>query len=106
MKLRVVTESTQSLQLLAIAALVFAAYVYVQRIYFNSHIGKLPAFHKAISSEAHRKQYLKSAKTLYQEGYEKVNAIVVLSSYSTDELKVQRLGVEGNIRRRIPPSRH
>jgi hypothetical protein len=87
MEIQTIAESTHALQVLAIAAILFAAYVSVQRIYLNSHIQRLPAFHNAISSEAHRKQYLKSAKRLYREGYEKVNANVVLSSYWTDELK-------------------
>jgi len=106
MEIQTFTDLTHRLQLLAITALVIIACVYLSQIRYNSHIAKLPAFHNAISSETHRKQYLKSAKRMYKEGYEKVHSILVLLSYSTDDIQVQRLGLEGNVRRWGTPSRH
>ena len=106
MEVQTFTDLLHTLQTLAIAAFIVAASVYLQKIHFNSHIGKLPAFHNAISSETHRKQYLKSAKRMYKEGYEKVHSILVLLSYSTDDIQVQRLGLEGDVHRRSTPSRH
>lgn len=91
METQTLTNLTPTLQTLAAAVLVVAAYAFLQKIQHHLQIRRLPAFHNAISSEAHRKQYIKSAKSLYQEGYEKVKYILqaaALSSPLTDELQV------------------
>lgn len=74
MDVQTFTGLTHTLQTVAVAALLFAACVYLPKIDQNAHVAKLPAFHKAISSETHRKEYLKSAKRMYREGYEKVSS--------------------------------
>uniref|UniRef100_A0A093UP30 Ent-kaurene oxidase n=1 Tax=Talaromyces marneffei PM1 TaxID=1077442 RepID=A0A093UP30_TALMA len=79
MEIKTLTELTLAPQTVAIAVLVIVACAFFQKIHLEWQVRKLPAFHDAISSEAHRKQYIKSAKRLYREGYEKVNSDVVLS---------------------------
>lgn len=79
MKIKTLTELTLEPKTVAIAFLVIVACAFLQKIHLESQVRKLPAFHDAISSEAHRKQYIKSAKKLYREGYEKVHSDVVLS---------------------------
>ncbi|KAJ4297925.1 hypothetical protein N0V90_005824 [Kalmusia sp. IMI 367209] len=59
-----------SFQTLALAALVFAACVYLPRINYNAQLAKLPAF-GATSGEKQRNDYLKHGKRLYSEGYQK-----------------------------------
>src|ERR1700709_525384 len=105
MEVQLFTGLTQTLQTVAIAALVFAACFYLQKIHHSAQIAKLPAFHNAISSETHRKEYLKSARSMYKEGCEKVFPLLAGSIYLTNELEVQRLGLEDFIRRRNTPSR-
>ena len=79
MKIKTLTELTLAPKTVAIAFLVIVACVFFQKIHLELQVRKLPAFHDEISSEAHRKQYIKSAKKLYREGYEKVNFDAVLS---------------------------
>jgi hypothetical protein len=105
MEVQTFTGLTHMLQTVAIAALVFAACVYLPKTHHSAQLAKLPAFHNAISSEKHRQEYLKSAKRMYKEGYEKVSSLLARWSYLTDELEVQRLGLEDFVRRRNAPSR-
>ena len=71
MQVQSFTSLAHTLQTFAVAAIFVAAGLYLQKTHFQSHIRKPPASHNATSTESHRKQYLKSAKRLYREGYEK-----------------------------------
>lgn len=105
MEVQTFTGLTYTLQTVAIAALVFAACVYLPKINHRAQIAKLPAFHNAISSETHRKEYIKSAKRMYKEGYEKGSSLPACLCYLADELEVRRLGLEDFVRRWNTPSR-
>lgn len=84
MDFQLFTDVAHALQLLSFISLAAVLCIYLQTLHFHSQIRNLPAFHKGINSEAHRKEYLKSAKRLYREGYEKVKLNVLSMGFTTD----------------------
>lgn len=64
--------AAHTLQTAAIAALIFFACTYVPKVKQRMQLAKLPAFSSSLGGEKHRQGYLKSAKDLYSEGYQKV----------------------------------
>jgi hypothetical protein len=65
MEFQTIAGLAHTLQTAAVAALIFAACTYIPRLRQRAQLAKLPT----ISSES----YLKSAKELYKEGYQKVS---------------------------------
>jgi predicted transposase YbfD/YdcC len=61
-----------TLQTVAIAALIFVACAYIPKLKQRAQLAKLPVFEGSTGGEKHRQGYLKSAKDLYNEGYQKV----------------------------------
>src|SRR5690242_38541 len=66
------TSFAHTLQTAAIAALIFAACALLPKFNYRSQLAKLPVFGGSASGEKQRQAYLKSAKKMYLEGYEKV----------------------------------
>jgi len=63
-----------TLQTAAIATLVFAACTYIPKLQQRVQLWRLPCFSGSIGGEKYRQGYLKSAKDLYSEGYQKVES--------------------------------
>jgi hypothetical protein len=61
-----------TLQTAAIAALIFAICAFLPKLKHRAQLAKLPVFEGSTGGEKHRQGYLKSAKDLYNEGYQKV----------------------------------
>jgi hypothetical protein len=72
MELLTFARMAHTLQTAAIAALVFALFTYVPRIKQRIQLAKLPAFTASKDGDNHGKGYLKSAKDMYSEAYQKV----------------------------------
>lgn len=90
MELQTLTELSYIINSAAIAALVIALYTIVPIFNYRSQLAKLPSFSDSVGSEKHRQEYLRYAKKLYNEGYEKVNQLYQLYGSNTDAVVVQK----------------
>jgi hypothetical protein len=72
MELLTFARMAHTLQTAAIAALVFALFACIPRIKQRMQLAKLPAFTASKDGGSHGKGYLKSAKDMYSEAYQKV----------------------------------
>jgi hypothetical protein len=61
-----------TLQAAAVAALLFAVCAYIPKLKYRAKLASLPTLGQANSGEKHRQNYLSSAKSIYKEGYQKV----------------------------------
>lgn len=62
-------------QTIAIASIVFVALYFLPRINYRAQLAKLPAFSYDQGSEK-RATYLKSARSLYSNGYQQVRTSI------------------------------
>lgn len=80
-----------SLQTAVVAALIFAACTLLPRLNYRSQLAKLPIFGGPATGEKQRQTYLKSAKTIYLSGYEKVSAYSIFTQTLAYSSVVPRL---------------
>lgn len=66
------TGLAHTLQTAAIAALIFAVCALLPKLNYKSQLARLPVFGGSAGGEKQRQAYLKSAKRMYSDGYEKV----------------------------------
>ncbi|CAE7025952.1 hypothetical protein CFE70_003690 [Pyrenophora teres f. teres 0-1] len=70
---------SQSLSTAAIAAFIFAVFVYLPTIQRKIHLSKLPVHNTSDNSgEKQRQEFLSSAKNIYEQGHAKVGIISIL----------------------------
>lgn len=84
------TGLSHTLQTAVVAALIFAVCALVPKLSYRSHLAKLPTFGGLDSKEKQRQAYLLSAKSIYNDGYQKASIHHQLAMMTTDKPTVQK----------------
>ena len=88
---------SQTLSTAAIAALIFAVFVYIPKFQRKMQLSKLPLLSISDKSgEKQRQEFIKSARKIYQQGYEKVSIGCTLAKFRCSQTwLVQGLSLQG-----------
>ena len=79
---QILGDLSQTLSTAAIAALIFAVFVYIPKIQRKIQLSKLPLLSISDKSgEKQRQEFLMSARKIYQQGYEKVSVMLELPKH-------------------------